>query len=384
MDFKFTEDQTLLRKAFADFVTQEVAPHAAEWDASDRCPVELFPQMGELGILGVFVPEAYGGVGLGHTERLIALEEIARHSAGLAMFVFTHQLGMTALLENGTEAQKQRYLPQLCSGERISGLATTEPTGGSDLIGAKTLATSDGDQWVLNGRKCFITNSHIADVAMITAKSGEDEKGRNLLSIYLIEKGTAGFEPGRKEHKLGLRGSVTGELILNRVRIPKENVVGAVGKGYDIAAKTIGEVGRASMAAICVGILRGCVEESVRFAGERVVYGKPIAKLQPIQFHIAENRVDYEAAALLLYRAAALKDEGKPAVTAFSLAKYFATEAASRAAKRTIELMGGYGVINEYPTGRFLRDAIASISSGGTAEIQKLIIAGDTLKTFSL
>ncbi|MDR2157652.1 MAG: acyl-CoA dehydrogenase family protein [Clostridiales Family XIII bacterium] len=383
MDFNFTEDQVMLRKAFADFVAQEVAPKAAEWDASDTCPVELFPMMGELGILGVFVPETYGGVGLGHVERLIALEEIARHSAGLAMFVFTHQLGMAALLENGTEDQKKRYLPLLCAGEKISGLATTEPTGGSDLLGANTTAVLEEDHWVLNGRKCFITNSHLADLAMVTAKSGEDEKGRNLLTIYLIEKGTEGFGPGRKEHKMGLRGSVTGELVLNNVRIPKESVIGAVGKGYGIAAKTIGEVGRASMAAICVGILRGCVEESVKFANERIVYGKPIAKLQPIQFHIAENRLDYEAGKLLLYRAAKTKDEGKSAVAEFSMAKHFGTEAASRAAKRTIELMGAYGVIDEYPAGRFLRDALTSISSGGTSEIQRLIIAGDTLKTFA-
>jgi alkylation response protein AidB-like acyl-CoA dehydrogenase len=383
MGFQFTEDQTLLRKVFADFMAEEVAPNAAAWDESDTCPVDLFPKLGELGVLGIFVPETYGGLGLGHVERIIALEEIARHSAGLAMFVFTHQLGIAAILENGTEAQKQKYLPALCTGEKISGLATTEPTGGSDLIGAKTTATLEGGQWTINGRKCFITNSHIADYAMVTAKSGEDEKGRNQLTILLIEKGTQGFEPGRKEHKLGLRGSVTGELIMNGVKVPEENAVGAVGKGYGIASKTIGEVGRASMAAIQVGILRGCLEDSVKFANEHVVSGKPISKYQAIQFHIAEIRLDYEAASLLTYSAAQMKDAGQPAVTQFSMAKHFGTEAASRSAKRTIELMGGYGVINEYAAGRYMRDALTSISSGGTSEMQRLIIAGDTLKSFA-
>lgn len=383
MDFQFTEEQNMLREAFAEFVKTEVAPHAAEWDQEDRCPVELAKKMGELGILGVYVPEEYGGVGLGHVERVMALEEIARHSAGLAMFVFTHQLGMSAILEFGTEEQKKKYLPGMCAGTTISGLATTEPSGGSDLTGQKSTAELADGVWTLNGRKCFITNSHIADVSVVTARSGEDEKGRPKLVAIIVEKGTPGFTPGRKENKLGLRGSVTGELLMDNVKVPAENLIGKDGAGASIALKVIGEVGRASMTAICVGILRGCVEEGVKFANERIVYGKPISKLQAIQFHIAENRLDYEAARLLLYRAASLKDAGIPATTEFAMAKHFGTEAASRASKRTIELMGAYGVIDEYPTGRFLRDSLASISSGGTSEIQRIIVAGDTLKKYA-
>lgn len=383
MDFQFTEEQNMLREAFAEFVKTEVAPHAAEWDQEDRCPVELAKKMGELGILGVYVPEEYGGVGLGHVERVMALEEIARHSAGLAMFVFTHQLGMSAILEFGTEEQKKKYLPGMCAGTTISGLATTEPSGGSDLAGQKSTAELADGVWTLNGRKCFITNSHIADVSVVTARSGEDEKGRPKLVAIIVEKGTPGFTPGRKENKLGLRGSVTGELLMDNVKVPAENLIGKDGAGASIALKVIGEVGRASMTAICVGILRGCVEEGVKFANERIVYGKPIAKLQAIQFHIAENRLDYEAARLLLYRAASLKDAGIPVTAEFATAKHFGTEAASRASKRTIELMGAYGVIDEYPTGRFLRDSLASISSGGTSEIQRIIVAGDTLKKYA-
>jgi len=383
MNFNFSEEQVMLQDAFRVYAKDVIAPNAARWDEEDYCPIELMPQMGELGILGTFVPEIYGGVGLGHTERTIAIEEIARYSPGVAMLVFTHQLGMAAILDYGSEEQKKKYLPEMCAGRRICGLAVTEPGGGSDVAGQKTNAALCDGNWIINGRKCFITNSHIADSVVITAKTGDDDRGRSVFSAFVIDKGTIGFAPGRKEHKLGLRGSVTGELIFDHAEIAEADILGNTGQGITIAMKEIGEVGRASMAAICVGILKGCLEECVKFANERVVYGKPISKLQAIQFHIAENRLDYEAARLLLYRAVSLKDAGLPATPEFSMAKHWGTEAASRAAKRTIELMGGYGIINEYPVGRFLRDALSSISSGGTSEIQKIIISGDTLKKYS-
>ena len=382
MDFHFTEEQELLRGAFKEFIKEEIAPNAAKWDADNFTDLAMMPKLGELGVLGVFVPEEYGGVGLGHTERVMALEEIARYSAGLAMMVFTHQLGMAAILDYGTEEQKLKYLPDMCAGTSICGLAVTEPGGGSDVAGQKTTAELDGGEWVINGRKCFITNSHCAGATVITCRTGEDDCGRATFSTIIIEAGTEGFAPGREENKLGLRGSMTGELIMNNVRVPEGNLVGEVGKGTPIAMKEIGEVGRASMAAIATGILRGCLEDAVKFANERIVYGKPIAKLQAIQFHVAEIRCDYEAARLMLYRAAALKDEGKPAATEFSMAKYFATDAACRNARKCIEVMGGYGVVNEYAAGRYMRDALACISSGGTSDIQKVIIAGDTLRKF--
>lgn len=383
MNFRFTEEQEALRAAFKDFVKQEVEPNAVRWDEEDYCPKELFPVMGELGILGIFVPEEYGGVGLGHTERIIALEEIARYSAGLAIAIFTHQLGMGGILDFGTEEQKKKYLPDLCAGKRITGVAVTEPIGGSDVAGQKTTAEKKGDKWVINGRKCFITNSHTADMPIVTAKTGEDDKGRARFSTFIVEKGTPEFAPGRKENKLGLRGSTTGELVLNNVEVSEDAIVGELGKGTAVAMKEIGEIGRASMATICLGLVRGCLEESVKFSQERIVYGKPISKLQAIQFHIAENRVDYEALHGLVYKAASIKDEGIPCAPNFSIAKHFGTEAATRASKRTIELMGGYGIINEYPVGRFMRDALTSISSGGTSEIQRIIIAADTLKLYS-
>lgn len=381
---KFTEEQEMLREAFREFAISHVMPNAAKWDDDDYCPIELFPLMGKLGILGIFVPVQYGGVGLNHTERVIALEEISRYSAGLAMFIFTHQLGIATLLEFGSEDQKNKYLPDFCSGKKICGLAVTEPGGGSDVMGQKTKAYQENENWIINGRKCFITNAGIADVTIVTAQTGPSDKGKPELSAFIIEKERLGISPGRKEHKLGLRGSVTGEIIINNVTVPSENLINKKGKGAAIAMKEIGEVGRASMATICVGILKGCLDESVKFSNEHIVYGKPISKLQAIQFHIAENRVDYEAARLLLYKAVTIKDDGLPASAEFSMAKHFGTEAASRAAKRTIELMGAYGIINEYPVGRFLRDALTSISSGGTSEIQRIIIAADTYKKYAL
>lgn len=378
--YKFTEDQEMLRKAVREFVEAEIAPKAQEWDEEDRCPVELFPKMGELGITGIFVPEQYGGAGLGFVERAIVLEEISRYSAGLGIAMMTHHMGAYVINAFGNDEQKQKYLPELAAGTKIGGLSVTEPVGGSDFMGQKSSGELKDGKWVLNGRKCFITNSHVSDIDVWTVRTGTDEKGRPILSAFIIEKGTQGHGPGRKEHKFGLRGSVTGDVICSDVKLEPSQLLGKEGWGARIAMGAIGELGRAGMAAICVGILRGCVEESVKFSNERILYGKPISKLQAIQLMIADNRVDYEAANLLTYAAVSLKDEGKPCTVEVSMAKYFATEAASKAAKRTMDLMGGYGIVNEYPVGRFLRDAITSIPSGATSVIQQLIIAGDTLK----
>lgn len=382
MLINFTKEQEMLKESFKEFSKAYVKPNASKWDEEDYCPVELFPLMGKLGILGISIPKEYGGVGLNHTERIMALEEISQYSAGLALFIFTHQLGMISILEFGTEEQKNKYLPDLCSGAKICGLAVTEPSGGSDVKGQKTEAKNIDGNWVLNGRKCFITNFNIADFTIITAKTGMSSNGKPEFTTFIIENGTSGFHPGRKEHKLGLRGSYSGDLVLNNVTVSDEFILGKAGKGASIAMREIGEVGRASMAAICAGLLKGCLDLSIKFSNERILYGQPISKLQAIQFHVAENRLDYEIARLLLYDAASRKDKGFPAVAEFSMAKHFGTEAASRAAKRTIEIMGGYGVINEYPAGRFLRDALTSISSGGTSEIQRIIIAADTYKKY--
>ncbi|KKM11367.1 hypothetical protein SY88_09020 [Clostridiales bacterium PH28_bin88] len=375
---KFTEQQEMLRKVVRDFVEKEIAPIADRIDEEDTFPVELLRKMAQLGFNGVFVPTQYGGAGLGHTERAIILEEIARYSAGFAMSLMTHHLAVYALLTWGNEEQKKKYLPRLCSGA-IGGLSVTEPGGGSDFAGQKSTGELVDGQWILNGRKCFITNSHCADIDIVTVRTGEDEKGRPRISAILIDENTPGHGPGRKEKKTGLRGSIMGEVILNNVKVPEENLVGKVGDGTKIALGTIGEVGRAGMAAISVGILRACLEDSVKFAKERIIYGKPLAKLPNIQFIIAQNRTEYEAGRLMTYNAMGMKDAGIPCGPEVAMAKFFTTEAAVNAAKRTTDLMGGYGVVSDYPVGRYLRDAVATIPSGGTSHIMQVIVAGNEL-----
>jgi alkylation response protein AidB-like acyl-CoA dehydrogenase len=378
--FKFTEEQDMLRNAVREFAEREVAPRAATWDEEDVCPVDLFLLMGELGINGIFVPEEFGGAGLGHIERAICIEEISRYSAGLGIALMTHHLAVAAVLYYGNEEQKKKYLPDLCSGRKIGGLSVTEPGGGSDFMGQKSTGEFKDGKWIINGRKCFITNSHVADIDVCTVRTGTDAKGRAQLTAFILEKEMLGHAAGRKENKLGLRGSVTGDVIYTNVEVGPEQMLMKEGDGAKIAMATISEVGRAGMASICLGILKGCLEESVKFSKERILYGKPISKLQAIQLNIADNKLDYDVACLLTYRAASMKDAGIPCASEFAMAKLYSTEAAVNAAKRTMDLMGGYGIVNEYPVGRFLRDALASIPSGGTSTIQKIIIAGNALK----
>ncbi|HUW63445.1 MAG TPA: acyl-CoA dehydrogenase family protein [Spirochaetia bacterium] len=380
MEFRFTGEQEMTCKLAQDFAVEEVLPLAREVDEKNYCPVEILKKMAGSGFNGVFVPQEYGGTGLGYVERAIVLEEMARCSAGIAMTLMTHHLGVASILQFGSEAQKQKYLPGLSSGNLIGGLAVTEPGGGSDVTGHQTTATREDGSWVLDGRKCFITNSHIADVVVITARTGQDEKGRPSLSAFIVEKGTPGFAPGREENKTGMHGSVTGELVLKDCRISEDALLGKEGHGQKIALAIISEVGRAGMSAISLGLLRAAIEESVRFARERIIYGKPLANIQAIQFAVAETVIEYEAAKLLTYRAVTLKDGGQRCDSEMAQAKYFATEAAVRAAKRTIDLMGGYGLLAEYPAERLLRDAMTTLPSAGTSNIMKIVVAANTLR----
>lgn len=376
----YNEDQKMLRTVVRELVEKEVAPHAAEWDEKDTCPKELVKVFGELGLLGVFVSPEFGGAGLGITERAIILEEVARHSAGFAMTIMTHDLCTAALYNFGTDDQKKEWLPKLCTGEVIGGLSVTEATGGSDLMNQATTIDKTDDGFVLNGRKVFITNSHIADLNIWTGKVGVNEKGRNMLSAVLIPPGTEGYSAGRKENKLGLRGSVTGDTIAKEVKLGPDAIVGVDGKGAAIGLNTIGHYGRSGMSAIALGVIRGSLEEAIKFGKERIIYGKPLAKIPAMQSLIAENQIEYEAASAMLYNATSVYDRGEDAVARLASVKYFTTEAAIRSSRRTMDLMGAYGVINEYPVGRFLRDAMANIPSGGTSQIMKIIVAGNALK----
>jgi len=376
----FNEDQKMLRSVVRELVDKVVAPYAAEWDEKDHCPKELFKVFGEQGLLGIFVSPEFGGAGLGLTERAIMLEEVARHSSGFAIALMTHDLAAAAIYNFGTEAQKKQWLPKLCSGELIGGLSVTEPTGGSDLGNQATTIEKNEAGYLMNGRKVFITNSHIADLNIWTGTSGVNEKGRKMLSALIIPPGTPGLSAGRKENKLGLRGSVTGDTIAKDVQCGPDDLLGKEGAGAAIALHTIGHFGRSGISAFSVGILRGSVEEAVKFSKERIIYGKPLAKLAEMQALIAENQIEYEAAAAMLYNATAIYDRGEDATPRIAAVKYFSTEAAIRATRRTMDLMGGYGVMNEYPIGRFLRDALANVPSGGTSQIMRIIVAGNVLK----
>lgn len=377
--FKLDEKYVLLQKSVQEFVQKEIAPIAEKLDQEDYFPEDIMKKMGQMGFNGIIVPPTYGGSGMDYTARAIILEEIARYSAGFAMALMTHHLGVAAILNYGTEEQKKKYLPDLCNGNKIGGLAVTEPSGGSDVMGQKSTGELDGDTWVLNGRKCFITNSHVADVSVVTVRTGEDAKGRPAISAFILEKGQEGFAPGRKEKKVGLKGSVMGELTLLNCRAGQDALLGAQGAGSKLALATIAEVGRTGMSAISVGILKACLDQSVKFAKERIIYGKPLARIPVIQSIIAQNRIDYEAGRLLTYQAVTKRDAGEKIDAEAAISKYFTTEAAVNAAKRTMDLMGGYGVIMEYPVARYLRDAMATIPSGGTSHVMQLVIAGNTL-----
>ncbi len=376
---KLSEQQELLRKVVREFVENEIAPIAQKIDEEDTCPVELFKKTAQLGFNGVFVPVNYGGAGLGYTEMAIIVEEIARHAAGLGIGLVAHYMAVYAILTWGTEEQKQKYLPLVCSGS-FGGLSVTEPGGGSDFMGQKSTGQLVDNEWVLNGRKCFITNSHCMGVNVVSVRTGEDAKGRPQLSAFIVEGSTPGHNAGRKEKKAGLRGSFTGDIIMDNVRLPQDNLLGKQGDGAKISLGTLGEMGRGGTAAVALGILRGCLEESVKYAKERIIYGKPLSNLTSIQFAIAQNRTDYEAARLLTYNAVGIKDAGKPCSSEIAMAKFFAAEAAVNAAKRTMDLMGGYGVVTDYPVSRYLRDAMTTIPACGTSHIMQIIIAGGELR----
>lgn len=372
MEFAFTEEQKLLRKSVREFAEQVVQPRVEHMEETAEFPWDIVEEMADLGLMGIVVPEEYGGTGLGHVARLIALEQIGRVSAAVAVILQVHHLSLTPIIDFGTEEQKQRYLPPLARGDRLISIAVTEPSGGSDVMGMETAARLDGDAYILNGRKCFIS-TNMADYSVVLVKMEDDTKGP--LSAFIIPKETEGFQVGRREHKIGLRGQVYGDIVLNNCRVPKENLIGAEGEGLKVGLKAIGEVGRAGMAAAALGILNACLEDSVRFAKERILYGEPISKLQAIQLLIADIYESLEASRLLCRRAAWMKDQGLRCDTEWALAKHYTTEAAVRCAKKAIDIHGGYGILEEYPVQRYLRDAQVCISSAGTSQIMRLVMA---------
>jgi len=379
MDFKLTEREELLRKTVREFAEKEITPRMDAMEETGEFPIELLKKMGDMGILGVITPPEYGGTGMGNLARIIALEELGRVCPAIPMALQVHHMATHAFSKFGNDEQKKKYLPPLAKGETMGAVAVTDPSGGSDVAGIKTSAKLDGDHYILNGRKCFITNSHFSDFWVVIARTGEGGRG---LSAFIVEKGFPGAKPGRKENKVGLRGANTGELVFQNCPVPKTNLLGHEGEGMNIAISNIVETGRPGMASVALGILNAVLEQAVKFANERSLYGKPIAGLQAIQWHIADIYADLEISRLLVYRVGWMRDNNIRCDTESALAKQFACEAARRAAEKAIEIHGSYGIMKEYPVQRLLRDALVTIPAGGTGEIAKLVMARHALGMF--
>jgi alkylation response protein AidB-like acyl-CoA dehydrogenase len=372
MDFDLPREVRLVRRSVREFAEQTIAPLVEGMEQRDEFPPALMKALGEIGVLGLVTPAEHGGSNLGHLARTVAVEEVSRVSAAAGISLQVHHMGTAALSEFGSDSQKAKYLPALCRGDSFGTCAITEPTGGSDLLGMASTARAVADGYVLNGRKCFITNCHLSDAVVTVAKTGEGPKG---ISAFIVEKGTPGFSAGRHEHKLGLRGADTGEVIFRDCHVPRENLIGSEGDGMTVALKTISEVGRSGMAAVSLGILQACYDESVRFAKERTLYGRPIAQLQAIQWGVAEIFSALQASRWLCYHASWLKDSGRDCAVEMTLAKMYVSEAAVDGAKKAIEIHGGCGTMMEYAAQRLFRDAMVCVSAGGTTEIGKLVVA---------
>jgi len=372
IDFTFTEEQELFRKAARKFAETKIAPHVPVMEKTNRGWDEVVRALAEAEMFAITIPKEHGGLGMGYVARLIALEEIARVSVATAMMYQVFGLGIEAFIKSGTEEQKKKYLPRLATGERLVTVAVTEPSGGSDPKGCRTKYKKVNGTYVLNGRKCFITNSHTADVQVILAV---DEDNPDSLTTLIVEKGMEGFKPTHEEHKVGMRGCNTGEIEMKNVVVPSENVIGGEGKGLKVAMAAISDVGRGGMVGCALGLQQACLEASVKFSNERILYGKPISNLQAIQFKIAEMKIDLEAGRLLGYRAAAMQDKGERSGNEFAVAKYYTTEAVQKAAKMAVDIHGGYGCMEEFPVTRYLRDSFVLGPSAGTSDIMKVIIS---------
>ena len=379
MNFELTEEQKMIQDMARNFAEKEVAPLAAELDETHRFPVELAQKMGELGLMGIAVPEAYGGAGMDYICYVVALEEISRACAntGVIMSV-NNSLVCDPLSKNCTEDQKHKFLAPLAAGKKIGCFALTEPSAGSDAGNQKTTAVLEGDTWVLNGSKIFITNASHADTAVVFAMT-DKSKGTRGISTFIVEKGTPGFKVGKIERKLGLNASGTAELIFEDCRIPKDQLLGELGAGFKIAMQTL-DAGRIGIAAQAVGIARAAMEQSVKYSLERVQFNQPIAKFQAIQWMLADMATEIDAARLLVYRAARLKDTGQRYSAESAMAKLFASETAMKTATKAVQVHGGYGYSKEYPVERNFRDAKITEIYEGTSEIQRLVIASNLLK----
>jgi alkylation response protein AidB-like acyl-CoA dehydrogenase len=372
MDLSLNEDQLSFKALAREFLDKEVVPHRAAWDRRVSVDTAIIPKMGELGFFGLTIPEEYGGLGGDYITYCIGMEELGRADSSVRGIVSV-SMGLVGkvILSHGTEEQKQQYLPGIANGTLLGCFGLTEPDTGSDAGNLKTRATRDGSDYVLNGQKIFITNGTWADVCLVFARTGGE--GPHGVSAFLVPTSTPGFEAREIHGKLGLRGQATAEIFLSDVRVPESARLGEEGEGFKIAMHSL-DKGRVSVGAGCTGIIQGCLEETVKYATERKQFGRPLASFQLIQDIIAQISVDVDAARLLTWRAADLIERGKPFSVEASKAKYFASEAAVRAANGALQAFGGYGYIDEYPVQKYMRDARVMTLYEGTSQIQKLLI----------
>lgn len=379
MIFKLTEEQELLKKTVRDFAESEVAPKAAEMDENEEYDWGLWDQMVEMGLTGIPFPEEYGGAGMDNLSYAIAVEELSRVCASTGVLVSAHtSLGSWPIYHFGTEEQKQKFLVPLAEGEKIGALGLTEPSAGSDAGAVKLTAVADGDEYVLNGTKIFITNGGRADIYVVIA-STDKSKGHRGTAAFIVEKDTPGFTFGKKEHKMGIRASYTYELVFENCRVPKENMLGGDGKGFKVALATL-DGGRIGIAAQALGIAQGAFDQALAYSKIREQFGKPISANQGLQWMLADMATRIDAARLLVYRAAYLKDDGQPYGKESAMAKLYASECAMWVTTKAVQIFGGYGYTREYPVERMMRDAKITEIYEGTSEVQRIVIAANLLK----
>ena len=379
MNFSLNENQMMIAQMVRDFAEKEIKPFYKQWDADEHFPVETMKKMGELGLLGIFIPEEYGGSGFTYFEYATALMELGKVCGGIGLSVAAHNSLCTGhIYYHGNEEQKKKYLPKLASGEFIGAWGLTEANTGSDAMRMQTTAVKDGNDWVINGAKNWVTHGLSGDIAVILVRTGEllDSNG---ITAFIIEKDMPGFSAVKIKDKLGVRASETAELIFDNVRVPQENVIGNIGDGFKQAMQIL-DGGRVSIASLSCGIARGAYESSVKYAKEREQFGHPIAQFQAIAFKLADMKTQVEAAELLTFQAAFRKNEKLHMTKEGAFAKYFASEVSVKCGNEAVQIMGGYGYTKEYPAEKFLRDAKLMTIGEGTSEIQKLVISREILK----
>ncbi|WP_270180410.1 acyl-CoA dehydrogenase [Alkalihalobacillus sp. CinArs1] len=375
MELVFTEEQKMMQKMVRDFAEKEIAPFVEKMEETDEFPRDIIKRMGELGLMGIPIPEAYGGAEMDYTSYIIAIHELSKVSATIGVILSVHtSVGTLPILNFGTEEQKQRFVPKLASGEYLGAFALTEASSGSDASSMKTRAVRDGDHYRLNGSKVFITNGGEADTYVVFARTNPDEKGSKGVTAFIVEKDTPGFSIGKKEKKMGLNGSNTVEIIFEDARVPVENRLGEEGQGFKIAMANL-ESGRIGIAAQSLGIAEAALNYAVSYAKERQQFGKPIGQNQGLGFKLADMATEVEAAKLLTYRAADLKNQGIPCMQQVSMAKLFASKTAVKASIEAVQVYGGYGYTKDYPVERLFRDAKVCEIYEGTSEIQKIVIS---------